>query len=55
MTYRKIGGLHYITLGRLGFCWYWQRPKALSTRQAQVELPLDRASSRVQASWGLYR
>lgn len=25
MTYRKIGGLHWITIGRLGFCWYVRR------------------------------
>lgn len=27
MTYRKIGGLHWITLGRFGLCWYVRRPK----------------------------
>lgn len=27
MSYRKIGGLHFLTLGRLGLSWYWRRKK----------------------------
>lgn len=27
MSYRKIGGLHFITIGRLGMSWYWRRRK----------------------------
>ena len=27
MTYRKIGGLHFITIGRFGFTWYWSRKR----------------------------
>lgn len=27
MSYRKVGGLHFITIGRLGFCWYWRRKR----------------------------
>lgn len=25
MTYRKIGGLHFVKLGRFGFSYYWSR------------------------------
>lgn len=27
MTYRKIGGLHFLRLGPIGLCWYWARRK----------------------------
>jgi len=27
MSYRKIGGLHFIRIGRFGFTWYWSKPK----------------------------
>lgn len=27
MSYRKVGGLHFIRIGRLGFSWFWHRPK----------------------------
>lgn len=24
MSYKKVGGLHFITIGRFGFTWYWR-------------------------------
>jgi hypothetical protein len=28
MTYRKVGGLHFLRLGPLGLVWFWSRRKA---------------------------
>jgi hypothetical protein len=30
MTYKKVGGLHFVRIGRFGFSFYWSRrlPKA---------------------------
>ena len=25
MSYRKVGGLHHVKVGRLGFSFYWKR------------------------------
>jgi len=27
MSYRKIGGLHFVRMWRIGFCWYWTKRK----------------------------
>ena len=27
-TYKKVGGLHHVKLGRLGFSFYWSSKKA---------------------------
>ena len=29
MTYRKVGGLHFVRLGRFGFSFYISRRRAL--------------------------
>jgi hypothetical protein len=29
MSYRKIGGLHFLRIGRLGITWYWSTSAAL--------------------------
>lgn len=42
ITYRKIGGLHFLRLGRVGLCWYWARRKATSPAR-YVRLELSRA------------
>lgn len=27
MSYKKVGGLHHVRIGRLGFSFYWKRVK----------------------------
>lgn len=27
ITYRKVGGLHFLRLGRFGLSWYWRRQR----------------------------
>jgi len=27
MSYKKVGGLHFVKLGRFGFSFYWSRAK----------------------------
>lgn len=30
MSYRKIGGLHFINIGLFGFCWYWRKKQQIN-------------------------
>lgn len=34
MTYRKVGGLHFVKLGRFGFSFYWSRRRGWHTKPA---------------------
>jgi len=29
MSYRKIGGLHFVKLGRFGFSFYWRKRRRI--------------------------
>lgn len=37
MSYRKVGGLHFVRIGRFGFSFFWSRvprvPRALTAAQ----------------------
>jgi len=33
MTYRKVGGLHFVRLGRFGFSFYVSKPKLSCCRE----------------------
>jgi hypothetical protein len=32
MSYRKIGGLHFVRIGRFGFTFYWSKAHANQDR-----------------------
>ena len=43
MSYKKVGGLHFVRIGRFGFSWFLSRKKAeRAVRDARRNANLDR-------------
>jgi hypothetical protein len=38
LSYRKIGGIHYLTVGRFGFCFYRRNRHFERTQRSLVKL-----------------
>lgn len=48
MNYKKVGGIHFVKLGRFGFNFYWSRSKA-----AKIDACADRTFAQLQTVIGL--
>lgn len=52
MSYRKIGGLHWLTLGKLKLCWCWSSRKSLQAKEARERAKLRKLwQERVERSY----
>jgi hypothetical protein len=49
MTYKKVGGLHFIKLGRFGMSFFWSRQRISRAAERKARVRMKRATAELAA------